>query len=145
MTIEAIWAEFEPGTFNEREVHRDRLATRADIEALVHRLGRPDTSEAQLIHSARPLETDSITGGTTLDHQVIVVVRAGFGYMEYAGEDHFCQSVGDPASPEYHTTTSNYFYPGTGVPLATLVDLIEEFRATAARPTIVQWPDALGG
>ncbi|MGW4112242.1 hypothetical protein ACWEFJ_15310 [Actinosynnema sp. NPDC004786] len=115
MTIEAIWADFVPGTLDEREVHKDRLATRADIEGLVHRLGRPDTSEAQLIHSSRPVEVDSITGQTVPDHQVIVVVRGGFGYVEYAGEDEFCQSVGDPASPEHHTSTSGYFHPGTGV------------------------------
>ncbi|WP_367136707.1 Imm1 family immunity protein [Saccharothrix sp. HUAS TT1] len=145
MTVEAIWSDLEPGTVLSKDLHEQVLATRPDVQVFVQRLALPDTSEAQLIHSARPLETDSVTGRTIPDHQVIVAVCDGFGYIEYAGEDDFVQSVGSPDSPGWTTTASNYFHPGTGVPLTTLVDLIDEFRTTAARPTSVRWRDVLGG
>jgi hypothetical protein len=145
MKIEASWADLEPGTVLKRQFHEEMLSTRSEVEAFVHRLGEPDTGEGLLLHTTRPWRTSSLDGRSVPDHQVIVAVCDGFGYMEFSDDDHFCQCVGAPESPGWTTTTSNYFYPGTGVPLATLVDLIDEFRATAARPTIVQWRDALGG
>lgn len=57
--------EVEQGTLNERELHKDQLASRAAIEVFVHRLAQPDAGEAQLIHSARPQKTSSLDGGGT--------------------------------------------------------------------------------
>lgn len=145
MKIKARWADLEPGTVLDTECHEKDLATRADVEALVQALAHPDTSEAYLLHSERPWRTSSLDGRSVPDHKVVAAVWKGFGYFEYSDRDDFCQSGGDPASPGWTTTTSNYFYPGTGVDLDTLVELIDEFRVTAARPTKVEWRDALGG
>jgi hypothetical protein len=145
MTIMAAWADFHPGTERERETHEVTLSTRSDVQELVDRLARPDTSEAVLTHSARPLRTNEFTGESGSDHHVVVGVFKGFGYVEYTDPDHVSQIVGEPSSPEWHTTMSDHFLAGTGVSLATLVDLIEEFRTTSVRPTIVRWRDGLGG
>ncbi|MFC6092442.1 Imm1 family immunity protein [Saccharothrix lopnurensis] len=145
MTVQVRWTDLEPGTIRHAEVHEVVLTARSDVEELVARLARPDTSEALLVHSARPLKTSSLTGGSAPDHRVVVAVgSSGFGYVEYLGPGGVDQLVGDPGSPEWHTTTGGHFPAGAGVDLATLVEVVEEFRVTAARPASVGWRDALG-
>ncbi|MFE2751758.1 Imm1 family immunity protein [Actinosynnema sp. NPDC059335] len=144
MKIEARWADLEPGTVLKKQFHEEILGGRAEVELFVQRLARPDTGEAYLLHPDRPRRTSSFDGRSVPDHKVVVAVRDAFGYMEFSDDDHFCQSLGSPESPGWTTTASDYFHPGTGVSLSTLVDLIDEFRTTAARPTAVRWRDALG-
>jgi hypothetical protein len=140
MTIDAYWADFEPpDTIIERESHESVLTTPDDVRVLVNALARPNTSEALLVHRGRPMEFNKFLGRTEIDHQVIIVVWRGYGYMEYSDPMHYSQFEGDPNSPEFHTSTSGYFYPGTGVSLDTLVGAVSEFVATGERPVCVQW------
>jgi hypothetical protein len=139
MTINADWADLEPGTVIDREVHETILASPDDVQKLVDALTKPHTSEAHLVHAGRPKRYNKILNRLENDNQVFLAVTGGFGYMEYFDPNHWSQFVGDPASPEWHTTSSGYFYPGTGVSLDTLVKAVSEFLVTAERPTCVQW------
>jgi hypothetical protein len=145
MTIMATWTDFVPGTEWERATHEVELASRADVREFVDLVARPNTSEAVLMHTARPLRTNEFTGEVGSDHHVVVGFFKGFGYVEYTDIDQVSRIVGDLSSPEWRTTVSDHFPPGTGVSPATLIALIDEFRVTAARPTIVQWRHASAG
>jgi Immunity protein Imm1 len=139
MTIITYWADFEPGTIIERISHETVLATPDDVQTLIDGLARPSTSEASLVHTKRPKEHNKLFDTMENDHQVIIAVWRGHGYMEYSDPKYYSQFAGDPASPEWHTSSSGYFYPGTGVSLDTLVKAVSEFLVTAERPTCVQW------
>lgn len=144
MTITATWADLEPGTVVDREVHEAIVSTPGDVRKLVDALARPNTSEARLVHTARPQEYDEISGQLEYDNQVIVGTWGQFGYIEFFDPGHWSQPVGDPASPEWHTTTSGHFHAGTGIPVETLVEAVTEFLRTARRPTCVRWRE-IGG
>jgi hypothetical protein len=139
VTINADWADLEPGSVITRQVHRTVLVTPDDVRKLVETLAKPHTSEAHLVHTGRPKRYNTIFDEFEDDNQVFLGVVDSFGYMEYFDPDHWSQMIGDPASPEWHTTTSGYFHPGTGVSLDTLVKAVSEFLTTAERPTCVPW------
>ncbi|WP_447003660.1 Imm1 family immunity protein [Saccharothrix isguenensis] len=145
MTIMATWTDFVPGTEREHATHEVELATRADVREFVDLLTRPNTSEAVLMHTGRPLRQHESTGELGSDHHVVVGFFKGFGYVEYTDRDRVSQLVGDSSSPEWRTTMSDHFPAGTGISPAAMVDLIDQFRATSTRPTIVQWRDAPAG
>jgi hypothetical protein len=139
MTITARWAELEPGTVIGRADHEMTVATPEDARALVGRLARPHTSEAHLTHRGRPTRPSPLLGDLRPDHKVVIAVWQGYGYMEYIDPTHWSQLVGEPATPEWHTTTSEHFGAGSGVRLDTLVDAVTEFLTTGQRPTTVAW------
>jgi hypothetical protein len=139
MTIDADWADLEPGTVIDRQVHQAVLASPDDVRRLVDALAQPNTSEAHLVHAGRPKRYNKILGRFEADNRVFLAVANGFGYMEFFDPEHWSQLAGDPTSPEWHTTSSGYFHPGTGVSLDTLVDAVSEFLATGERPVGMQW------
>jgi len=139
MTIIARWAELEPGTVIGRADHEMIVATHQDVRTLVDQLAHPHTSEAHLIHQNRPTRPSPLLGDLMPDHKVVIAVWRGYGYMEYTDPTHWSQLVGQPASPEWHTTTSEHFGAGSGVWLDTLIDAVTELLNTGQRPTIVTW------
>lgn len=145
MTIMATWTDFVPGTERERATHEVELASRADVREFVDLLARPDTSEAVLMHTGRPLLTNGFTGEVGSDHHVVVGFFQGFGYVEFTDSDQVSRIVGEPSSPAWYTTAGDHFLPGASVAPATLIDLIDQFRATATRPAIVQWRPTSAG
>jgi hypothetical protein len=139
VSITANWSDLEPGTMTDQESHETTLASHDDVRNLLNTLARPNTSEAYLVHEGRPTRYNPALAATEIDHGVVIAVRHGFGYMEYADPDRFSQLVGNPAAPGWHTTESGYFRPGTGVPVETLIEAVTEFLLTAQRPTCVRW------
>jgi hypothetical protein len=140
-TIDARWAQLEPGTVHPRAQHHDQLTTPADVAHLVDQLAQPHTSEAYLTHQDRPQTTSTVTGRTKADHGLVVGVWDGRGYAEYHDPTHYSQTVGEPDSPEWHTVHQGHFLPGSGIRLADLTALITEFLHTAHIPTCVRWRD----
>jgi hypothetical protein len=139
MTITARWADLEPGSTAVREHHETLLSSAADVRALMDRLSEPNTSEAHLVHNDRPQRFNELFGQHEVDHQVVVGVWRGFGYLEFIGPGHHAQLAGDPASPEWHTSASDHFPMGSGVAVDDLVAAVAEFLVTRELPTCVAW------
>jgi Immunity protein Imm1 len=137
--ITARWSSLQAGLESDGEHHVTVLATPDDVRGLVEQLRGPDTTEAHLVHGARPRDVDEWSGDETPDHQVTIGVHAGFGYMEFIDSAHVVQIVGDPESPEWHTHSSGYFNRGSGISVDTLTDMVTEFLTTGQLPTRVRW------
>jgi hypothetical protein len=139
MTITARWADLEAASTAVRKNHEVRLSSAADVRTLIDRLSEPDTSEAHLLHNDRPEQFNELFGQYEVDHQVVIGVWRGFGYMEFIGPAHYAQLAGDPASPEWHTSASDHFRTGSGVAVEHLVAAVAEFLVTRELPTCVAW------
>jgi hypothetical protein len=141
MTITARWADLAPGDTRPTDHHVAVVSSPDDDHALVDRLTKPNTSEAHLVHNDRPTEFNELFGEDEPDHQVVIGVWRGFGYMEFIDSGHYAQLTGDPTSPEWHTTSSDHFRRGSGVPPDTLAAAIIEFLTTRDIPICVTWTE----
>lgn len=141
MMIRARRFEFMPDSVAIEGVHEVELATAAQVEEFVAALASHEPGEAALIHTTRPSKRHPLTGKMVPDHRLQVAVSSGYGYAEFTGEGRWCQLAGDPASPEYHTSSSDTMRAGTGVSLQQLADVISEFLAKAELPRTVRWID----
>lgn len=139
MTITARWADLEPGTTTTRENREMVLTTSRDVCTLIDQLGKVHTSEAHLAHANRPKRFNEWLGTDELDHQVVIDIWRDFGYMEFIDSDHNVQLIGDPTSPERHTSSSGYFYPGSGVGRDLMATVVSEFLSTGQLPNSVAW------
>ncbi|QFZ23224.1 Imm1 family immunity protein [Saccharothrix syringae] len=116
-----------------------------DVEALVNRLAEPGAGAAVLEHLDRETMTDTegllgAPGATRMpDHDVVVAVRDGYGYLVYTDVEHDTATLeGAPESPGYHSEYVEY-PDGSGVPVEVLTAALKDFLATAQRPTCVEW------
>ncbi|SDQ22531.1 Imm1 family immunity protein [Actinopolyspora saharensis] len=139
MTIRAKHFEFEPDSTVTKNLHESTLATGSDVETFLARLLDPNANEAILTHESRPTKQHPLTGRTPPDHSLRIAVAGGYGYAEYTGPGHWCQAVGDPASPEYHTSRSETMRAGNGLSFPTLTRLVTEFLETGELPQLVTW------
>ncbi|GDY33770.1 Imm1 family immunity protein [Gandjariella thermophila] len=139
MTITARWADLRPGTVTAQAEHEMTLSTSEDIRGLVERLSAAHTSEAHLVHHDRPRKVSAFGGDSRPDHHVVVGVWQGFGYIEYTDPEHWSQPIGDPNSPEWHTSTGEHFRAGSGIPITDLVNALSEFLTNPQRPACLTW------
>ncbi|MEU5695394.1 Imm1 family immunity protein [Actinosynnema sp. NPDC020468] len=110
------------------------------VDALLTRLSEPGAGPAVIEHQDRPLleDTEGLLGepGVTKipDHDVVVALRDGFGYLTHADPEHD-QAVlaGDPASPDYRSEYVD-FPAGSGVAPDVLAAALKEFLVTGRRP-----------
>jgi Immunity protein Imm1 len=116
----------------------------ADVQGLVDELASDQYADAaHLIRSRREVVTGlDEPGGSVEDHDVLVAVRDGWGYLNmwFEGEtdDAVEQLAGDPTSPGFFSVTFE-FPAGSGVPVAQLAEALTEFFQTGQRPKRFKW------
>lgn len=134
MTITAVW----PISSSKDPNAGDGLTiTEPDeIDGLIKRLSEPNAGPATIWHEERePAEADT----EMLDHDVLAVVRDGYGYLAYIDADNdFAVLDGDAASPGCAGEDID-FPAGSGVTTEVLAEALREFLRTAQRPTSVHW------
>jgi hypothetical protein len=134
MTITAVWPISSPSDPNAGDGLS--ITEPAEVEELIARLSEKGAGAATLWHEGREL-ADTATG--MLDHDVVVAVNGGFGYMSYLDGDHdFAVVEGDPSSPPMNSEDAD-FPQGSGVEPAVLAAALREFLSTGQRPTSVSW------
>lgn len=109
------------------------VACPADVDVLIAALGRPECNDGMLEHFGREPDAEGES-----DHNLVLAVRGGWGYLNYVDNQFTGWPKGDPDAP-YVDETYTDFPPGVGVPLTTYRTLLLEFMLTARRPTVVDW------
>jgi hypothetical protein len=109
------------------------VACEADVDTLVAALASPDCNDGTLDHFARPLDREGEP-----DHNVVLAVRGGWGYVNYVDNGFAGWPKGDPDAPFVDERFTD-FPPGTGLPLPTFRAVLVQFMETAERPTVVDW------
>ncbi|MFT7839950.1 Imm1 family immunity protein [Saccharothrix sp. BKS2] len=118
----------------ERAEFRYRVvACEADVDLLVEALARPGCNDAMLEHFGRDVDDEGES-----DHNLVLAVRGGWGYLNYVDDEFTGWPKGDPDAPFVDEPYTD-FPPGVGVPLPVFRALLLEFLATARRPTAVDW------
>jgi hypothetical protein len=67
------------------------------------------------------------------------VVEHAVPFLEYTDPHHWCQPIGDPSSPEWHTGTGEHFRAGSGISPVELVNALSEFLTKPGRPACLTW------
>jgi hypothetical protein len=107
------------------------LANTEDVDRLIELLARPD------VHTA------TIQGPDESMNALDVQVHESFGYMQFAGDELFGYSVGDPQSPDLTELSEAGFPGGSGLPIHQFRAALVEFVTTGGQlPASVQWRDA---
>ncbi|RKT57500.1 Imm1 family immunity protein [Saccharothrix australiensis] len=139
MSFTAYWRIYDETDL--RAGARMTVTTPADVEVLVARLAEDTAEAAKIEHHGRARLT--FEGESAPDHILVAGVAGGYGYFEYADDDHEpSRPVGDPASPVYHSDSDEY-PAGSGLPIEAFTAALCEFLATARRPACVDWRPAL--
>jgi hypothetical protein len=106
---------------------RTRLITADDVDELIAALGASDVDDAYL------------TADEPNAFVVHLALRDGWGYLAWSDDSFLGSPVGDPTSPGTHGTFNADYFPGTGLALAVLDQVVKAVLTTGSRPTEVEW------
>ncbi|MGI5505305.1 Imm1 family immunity protein [Lentzea sp. CA-135723] len=109
------------------------VACDGDVDTLIRLLSRPECNDGSLDHFGRDLTPEG-----DQDHNVVLAVRDGWGYMYYVDNAFMGWPKGSPGAP-YVNEKYTDFPPGVGVPLDVFRQLLIEFMISGERPTGVDW------
>lgn len=141
--IEALSGSFRAyGPDGSGSEHEVRVDTHDAVAELVARLGEPGADDAYLVHIGRALRRDLLEDEDAPDHALFFAVREGFGYLgpvDDRPEDERMWPVGGPASPGTHGTNNVEYPVGSGLPVAKVIEVLDEFRTTGELPRSVSW------
>lgn len=134
MTITAVWPITSPSDPNAGDGLS--ITEPSEVEDLIARLSENGAGAATIWHEGREL-ADTATG--MLDHDVVVAITQGYGYMSYIDTEHDYAVVdGDPDSPALQSEDAD-FPVGSGVEPGLLATALREFLTTGQRPTALSW------